>query len=292
VCASRHFAIDYAEHVNELLHSYLVSTWCYRHEILDISGIATALLITYDDIKDDAYETYPEVDWAFFISRMSQVKPDWAFFSSDVMLEFLDHPDKTIMGWEGRTIYFIKGGKFPEFWSTETAHIDGMALLAGGAKMHGPLVLHEIESVSKDIPAGPEHCRDYEDFNRRVINFLFIEHLGECKLQQGTEPGNEGLEIRDLICSNKSEKGFWADIKRKYSCSETLFEAKNKEVLDRDDLRQTYCYPKPAPGLWGFVICRAGQPDKIHAYNRTLFKNFSQERGVLILSDKDSKYEP
>lgn len=285
---SRHFVIEYAEHINELLHSYLFSTWCYKHEILDVSGIATALLITYDDVKDDVYETYSEVDWAFFISRMSQVKPDWAFFSSDVMLKFADHPDKTMMGWEGRTIYFIKGGKFPDSWSTEKAHIDGMALLTSGAKMYAPLSLHEIENVAKVIPPGQQHCREYEDFNRKAINFLFIEHLGECKLQQRTEPGNEGLEIRDLICSNESEKGFWADIKHKYSCSEALFEAKNKVLLDRDDLRQIYCYLKPALGLWGFVICRVEQPDKIHAYNRTLFKNFSQERGVLILTDKDT----
>ena len=29
------------------------------------------------------------------------------------------------------------------------------------------------------------------------------------------------------------------------------------------------------------------QPKKIHDYNRTLYKNFSQRRGVLILSDID-----
>jgi hypothetical protein len=191
-------------------------------------------------------------------------------------------------GWEGRTIYFIKGGEFPEFWSTERAQIDGMALLTSAAKMYGPLVVHEIENVSKTIPIGQQYSNEYERFNRMALNFLFLGHLGVCKLQQRTEPGNEGLEIRDLICSNKSEKGFWADIKQKYSCSEALFEAKNKSVLDRDDLRQTYCYLKPALALWAFVICRLEQPEKIYAYNRTLFKNFSQTRGVLILSDKDT----
>ncbi len=286
---SRHFAMAYAEHINELLHSYLISTWCYKHEIMDVAGMATALLITYDDIRDDVYEVYPNVvDWESFISRMSKVKADWAFFSSDVMSKFAEHPDKTMMGWEGRTIYFIKGGSFPQFWSVETANVDGMAFLTVGAKMWGHLVLHEIENVSKNIPSGQQYAREYEDFNRKAINFLFIGHLGECKPQQRTEPGNEGLEIRDLICSNKSEKGFWADIKQKYACSEALFEAKNKDVVDRDDLRQTYCYLKPALGFWGFVVCRTEQPDKIHAYNRTLFKNFRQERGVLILSDKDT----
>lgn len=282
-----HFVLNYAKYINVILHDNLVSTWCYKHEIIEVSDVATALLITYDNIQDDSYEIFTNVDWDFFISRMSRVKPDWAHFSSEVMRKFADHPDKTMMGWEGRTIYFIKGGKFPEFWSTEKAHIDGMALLSGSLRMYGPMILQEIENIAKIIPIGTNYFKEYEDFNRKVINFLFIGHLSECKLQQRTEPGNEGLEIRDLICSNKSEKGFWADIKQKYSCSEVLFEAKNKTELDRDDLRQTYCYLKPALGLWGFIICRADQPDKIHSYNRTLFKNFIQSRGVLILSDKD-----
>jgi len=282
-----HFLLNYAKYVNELLHGYLVSTWCYKHEIIEISDIATALLITYDNIQDDTYEILSDVDWDSFISRMIRIKPDWAHFSYEVMQKWCEHPDKTMMGWEGRTIYFIKGGKFPEFWSTEKAYIDGMALLSGSVRMYGPMNLHEIENVSKIIPTGQKCFKEYEDFNRKAINFLFIEHLGECKLQQRTEPGNEGLEIRDLICSNKSERGFWADIKQKYSCSEVLFEAKNKDELDRDDLRQTYCYLKPALGLWAFIICRSEQPDKINAYNRTLFKNFNQTRGVLIFSDKD-----
>ena len=285
--SNSHFALNYAKCINDLLHDYLVTTWCYKHEIIEISDIATALLITYDNVKDDTYEIFPGVNWDNFISRMSKVKPDWAHFSCEVMEKWSEHPDKTMGGWEGRTIYFIKGGKFPEFWSTEKAYIDGISLLSSSARMYGPMVLNEIENVSQSIPTGQKYFKEYEDFNRKTINFLFIEHLGECKLQQRTEPGNEGLEIRDLICSNKSEKGFWVDIKQKYSCSEVLFEAKNKDELDRDDLRQTYCYLKPALGLWAFIICRSEQPDKINAYNRTLFKNFNQTRGVLILTDKD-----
>lgn len=282
-----HFALTYAKYINELLHNFLVSTWCYKHEIIEISDIATALLITYDNIKDDTYEIPLNVDWDHFISRMTKIKPDWAYFSFDVMKEFAELPDKTMMGWEGRTIYFIKGGKFPDFWSKEKAHIDGIALLTGSVCMYGPIIFHEIENISKVIPSGQKYFKEYENFYRKVINFLFIDCLGECKLQQRTEPGNEGLEIRDLICSNKSEKGFWADLKQKYSCSEVIFEAKNKNELDRDDLRQTYCYLKPALGLWAFIICRSEQADSLTAYNRTLFKNFNQSRGIQILTDKD-----
>lgn len=282
-----HFALNYAKYINDLLHEYLMSTWCYKHEIIEVPNVATALLITYDNNQQDSYEIYSDVDWEYFISRMSKIKPDWSNFSFEVMQKFAEHPDKTMMGWEGRTIYFIKGGKFPEFWSAEKAHIDGMLFLSGGVNIWGPMILNQVENIGNIIPTDPKFSREYEDLNRKIINYLFLDHLGECKMQQRTEPGNEGLEIRDLICSNKSTKGFWADIKQKYSCSAVLFEAKNKSELDRDDLRQTYCYLKPALALWGFIICRSEQPEKIHSYNRTLFKNFIQSRGVLILSDKD-----
>jgi hypothetical protein len=46
-----------------------------------------------------------------------------------------------------------------------------------------------------------------------------------------------------------------------------------------------YCYLKPALGFWGFIVCRSQPSDQIQAFNRTLFKNVSQQRGVLILCD-------
>jgi hypothetical protein len=55
--------------------------------------------------------------------------------------------------------------------------------------------------------------------------------------------------------------------------------------LERDDLRQLYCYLKPALGLWGFIVCRAEPSLLIRAFNRTLFQNFEQKRGLIILCD-------
>jgi len=162
-----------------------------------------------------------------------------------------------------------------------------MLLLTRGAQMYGDMMKADVEHSTKSIRPGPEHSREYEEFVRRIVNYLFMGHLGECKAQPRTEPGNEGCEIRDLLCANIAEHGFWKDLKDKYSCSEALFEAKNVSDLNRDNLRQTYCYLKPALRLCGFIICRSSQPSLVHAYNRTLFKNFVQTRGVLILTDDD-----
>jgi hypothetical protein len=285
----QHFAFDYAERVNEILHDVLWSTWFYKHEIIEVPGLVTALLVTYDNQQDDEYIFTADATWEIFLQRMSRVKPDWAYFPLENMEKQAKLPHKTIGGWEGRTIYFIKGGSNPEYWSMEKARQDTILLVSSSVQKHGSIIKHEIESVEDTIPVGSEHFHEYEDFVRVTINYLFTEHLGEAKLQERTEPGNEGTEIRDLIAQNIANSGFWKDIKNKYSCTEIVFEAKNTNELTRDNLRQIYCYLKPALGFWGFIVCRKEQPSKIHAYNRTLFKNFTQSRGILILSDSDLK---
>lgn len=285
-----HFALDYAKYVNESLHVGLRSTWNFKHEIYEVSGLVTALLITYDNQRDDEFCVQGKVSWKEFLRRMSRIKPDWAHFSRENGEGFAKRPDKTILGWEGRTIYFIKGGSHPEFWTIEKAREDMVAFGAGILSTpRGELVQAELESAAKLIPVGSEHSRAYENLLRRVVNYVFAGYLGECKAQDRTEPGNEGTEIRDLLCQNRADAGIWRDLKDKYQSSEVLFEAKNKKEVNRDDLRQVYCYLKPALGLWGFVVCRTAQSDKLHAYNRTLFKNFAQSRGVLILADEDLK---
>lgn len=105
--------------------------------------------------------------------------------------------------------------------------------------------------------------------------------------QSRTQPEDEGVEIRDLIFANNAESGFWNDLKGKYAASEIVVDAKNKDELTRDDLRQLYCYLKPALGLWGFIVCRSEQSPTMNAFNRTLCRNFSQSRGLLILTDDD-----
>ncbi len=124
-------------------------------------------------------------------------------------------------------------------------------------------------------------------FSRVVFNFLFIGELGEGKAQSRTEPEDEGIEMRDLVFANRAESGFWNDLKIKYSASEIVVDAKNKDEITRDDLRQLYCHLQPALRFWGFIVCRSAQSPTINAFNRTLFRNFGHSRGILILSDDD-----
>jgi hypothetical protein len=282
----RHFADSYCDVFNERLHEMLPATWQYRQELHDFGGIGTALLVTYDDVKDDS-RVYLSDTWETFLVRMSQVKPDWADLSKEIMLGLAAMPDKSILGWEGRTIFVIKGGANPQYWTPKQAHEDSAALRFAGQRMQGIAVEAEINSIDVAIPIGNDGATAYERLVRVAFSFLFRDQLTNGRAQVRTEPGNEGVEIRDVIFTNSAERGFWKDLKSKYHCSEVVIDAKNTNDVTRGDLRQIYCYLKPALGLWGFIVCRAPQPEKLHTFNRTLFKNFTQTRGCLILSQDD-----
>src|SRR5262245_43072273 len=222
-----------------------------------------------------------------FLDRMARVKPDWRGFDLSYFEALKTKPEKTILGWEGRTIYFLRGGSDAIRWTAENAEVDVVTLLAGSHAALGPLIQLESERLKQAIPPGRDCFRDYENAVRIIFGYLFRGNLGEGKAQSRTNPEDEGIEIRDVIFANLANSGFWKDLKDKYSASEIVVDAKNTESVTREDLRQLYCYLKPALGYWGFIVCRSPPSETIQAFNRTLCKNFRQERGVMILCDDD-----
>jgi hypothetical protein len=282
-----HFTDRYADRLNELLHYTLTPTYFYKQEIIEVPELLTAILVTYDGVKDDQREVEENMTWETFLKRMSAVKPDWLHFDRSLMEHFLQHPEKVMGGWEGRTIYIIKGGSHADQWTPEKMKMEVTSLLMSAWGSLGRLIEAEVEHLREHVPVGVDHFQQFEHMVRVTFNFLFRPELGEGRPQSRTEPEDEGVEIRDLLFSNNSNFGFWKDLKEKYSASEIVVDAKNKDKLTRDDLRQLYCYLKPALGFWGFLVCRAEQPAWIRAFNRTLFKNFNQRRGLLIICDDD-----
>jgi hypothetical protein len=188
---------------------------------------------------------------------MSVVKPDWRHFDRKVMEQLGRERQKGIGGWEGRTIYFLKGGSHPEQWTEAGAEQAIIPLLMGSTVLWGSLIRGTVERLREDIPIGRKHFREYEHKVRVIWRFLFLGELGEGQAQSRTEPENEGVEIRDLVFANRADAGFWKDLKDKYSVSEVVVDAKNTDDLTRDDLRQLYCYLKPSLGFWGFIVSRS-----------------------------------
>jgi hypothetical protein len=283
-----HCTDQYADRLNELLHYTLTPTYFYKQEIVEVPGLLTAILVTYDGVHDDHREVEKNMTWEGFRKRMSAVDPDWLHFDRSVMEELSSkHPEKVMGGCERRTIYLIKGGSHADQWTPEKMKMEVTSLLMSTWVTLGITIQAEVEHLREHVPLGFDHFQQFEHMVRVTFNFLFRPELGEGRPQSRTEPEDEGIEIRDLLFSNNSNSGFWKDLKDKYSASEIVVDAKNKDKLTRDDLRQLYCYLKPALGFWGFVVCRSEQPAWIRAFNRTLFKNFNQKRGLLILCDDD-----
>jgi hypothetical protein len=279
-----HFTESYCDELNDILHRVFGGALFFKQEIVVVDGLVTGVLITYDNVRDDVREIVDPMSRDDFLARMSRIKPDWQTFDLK-LLERLEH--RVMMGYEGRTIYFIKSGKNPDQWTITHANKDTTKLVMGSLSMWGGLIRFEVENLRSRIPTGHANFRQFEDQVRVIFNFLFRGDLGEGKAQSRTESKNEGIEIRDIVFANNADSGFWKDLKDKYSATEIVVDAKNTETLTRDDLRQLYCYLKPALGFWGIIVCRQPPPRAIEAFNRTLYQNFAQQRGVLILSDDD-----
>jgi hypothetical protein len=216
-----HFMSRYADRVNEILHDWAGPLF-FKQEIVEVPGLVTGLLITYDGIKDDTRETFDHMSWTEFLDRMSLIKSDWKHFDRKNFEELNKTPHKNILGWEGRTIYFLKGGSHPEQWTAADAEKNSILLLTRSFQLWGSLIAVEAQHIKENIPVGAKYFRNYEHQVRVIWRFLFLGDLGEGQAQSRTEPENEGVEIRDLIFANRADAGFWKDLKDKYSVSEVV----------------------------------------------------------------------
>ncbi len=84
MAAQAHFAEEYLNRFNMILHKVLHPTWFYKQELLEVPGILTALFVTYDGVKDDRREIRKECTWDEFMKRVNACDPDW-----DVDVDFL-----------------------------------------------------------------------------------------------------------------------------------------------------------------------------------------------------------
>ncbi len=202
-----HFLENYVERVNDILHDVLGGTLFYKQEIVEVPGLLAGVLVTYDDVRDDTREIHDQLSWEAFLDRMSAVKPDWKDFNRTLMEQLATMPEKVIGGWEGRTIYFIKGGRHPDQWTPSKASEDVPRLLASTWRLWGAIIREEVNHLREIVPVGQEYFREFERMVRVVFQFLFRDELGKGRAQSRTEPENDGVEIRDLLFPNIAEGG-------------------------------------------------------------------------------------
>jgi len=203
----------YAASVVAVLRDYMGHDYFFfKQEIIDVPGLLSAFVVTYEGVRDDAREVH-ELTPEAFLQRMSKAAQDWESFDLHLVRQMAAH--QVMGGWEGRTIYFIKTGRHLDQWTAATGIRDVTQLLNASACTLGSTIQLESDHLREIVPVGREHFQKFERMVRVIFNFLFRGELGDGRPQSRTEPENEGLEIRDFLFANRADHGFWRDLKQK-----------------------------------------------------------------------------
>jgi hypothetical protein len=67
------------------------------------------------------------------------------------MEEFLQYPEMVMGGWEGRTIYIIKGESHADQWAPEKAKTDAAVLLMSATLGLGDMIQTEVWNTFEKV---------------------------------------------------------------------------------------------------------------------------------------------
>lgn len=136
----------------------------------------------------------------------------------------------------------------------------------------------------KDLPIGKIDNADkkYEDMVVQLLASLLYPHLDFAQEQSRTE---SGTQIRDLVFYNNQSLPFFKDIFDTYGSRQIVFELKNVDSLDRNNVNQLNRYLNENLGKFGVFITRH-QPSK--AIQKHLIDIWSgQRKCILVMDDND-----
>ena len=141
----------------------------------------------------------------------------------------------------------------------------------------------KMNSILK-LPSGKTDNADkkYEELVVQLMASLLYPHLDFAQAQSRTE---SGTQIRDLIFYNNQTIPFFKDIHDAFESKQIVFELKNVESLDRDNVNQLNRYLNGNLGKFGVFVTRH-QPSK--AIKKHLIDLWSgQRKCILVLDDND-----
>ena len=141
----------------------------------------------------------------------------------------------------------------------------------------------KMVSISK-LPTGKTGNADkkYEDYVVQLMASLLYPHLDFAQSQSRTE---SGTQIRDLVFYNNQSLPFFKDIYDTYGSDQIVFELKNVDSLDRDNVNQLNRYLNDNLGKFGVFVTR-------HRPNKAIKKHLvdiwsGQRKCILVLDDND-----
>ena len=183
-----------------------------------------------------------------------------------------------IIDYNRRNYDFVKGYIEAKERSNADCHNDPlfMQLPLTSAKRK----MHEITK----LPTGKENNADkkYEGYVVQLLASLLYPHLdfaqGQCRTESGTQ-------IRDLIFYNNQSIPFFKELYDTYGSKQIVFELKNVEALNRDNVNQLNRYLNDNLGKFGVFVTRHKPPKNIQKHLIDIWSG--QRKCIIVLDDTD-----
>lgn len=139
-------------------------------------------------------------------------------------------------------------------------------------------------STIRKLPTGKTDNADkkYEEHVVQLMASLLYPHLDFAQAQSRTD---SGAQIRDLIFYNNQSVPFFKDIHDTFGSKQIVFELKNVEALNRDNVNQLNRYLNENFGKFGVFVTRHQPPKAIKKQLIDLWSG--QRKCILVLDDND-----
>ena len=115
-------------------------------------------------------------------------------------------------------------------------------------------MLRERRNALTEIASGSSGATDLEEWCVEVIRICFAKSLRNVERQ----PVSTGTNRPDIVARNLGVSEFWKRILSDYQSRQVVFEVKNKDDFDGNDIRQLAAYLTNGAGSIGFLVTRGG----------------------------------
>ena len=115
-------------------------------------------------------------------------------------------------------------------------------------------MLRERRNALTEIASGSSGATDLEEWCVEVVRICFAKSLRNVERQ----PVSTGTNRPDIVARNLGVSEFWNRVLSDYQSRQVVFEVKNKNDFDGNDIRQLTAYLTNGAGNIGFLVTRGG----------------------------------
>ncbi|MCY4259572.1 MAG: hypothetical protein OXC91_04840 [Rhodobacteraceae bacterium] len=115
-------------------------------------------------------------------------------------------------------------------------------------------MLRERRNALTEIVIGVDGAANLEEWCVEVIQICFAKSLRNVERQ----PVSTGTNRPDIVARNLGISEFWGRVLNDYHSRQVVFEVKNKDDFDSNDIRQLAAYLTNGAGSIGFLVTRGG----------------------------------